>query len=595
MSRPRTAQEIIHWLELGAGSRWIRLAALIIGTLALSLLIAWKQFHGPVTETTLLQADVARQLAAGQGFTTLVNFPQTSAVLRARGVAFDPSRPYPELHQAPLYSIVIAGTLRLMPETWREKLFSTPLAPPDGWLPDYLLLGINLVLLWIAAWLTYSLGRRWFEARVGALAALGLLVSVSIWQETVAVNGTPLPMVLALALFHAWSRIEESAESHRVRWWTLALGVGVGLLFLCEYSAGAIGLIALGYVSWKFSGRERIWSVVLLSVGFLLVAGAWMVRNVRVTGSPVALAAQNVALKFGDSTAEPATIRATLSSAIPAVNIDKLGNKTLTALQENLKSRLWSGGAFWFTAFFVTGWLYPFRVVAVNRLRWIFTAGLGLLLLSQAALNSGESDRLVAVWLTPLILIFGAGFFFILIESNALLSAWPRLAATGLLALQGLPLLHDALEPRRLHFQYPPYFPSLFEGMRLELERRDAVGRFGIMADVPAGMAWYGRTRVWAQPPTLREFYTISIDQPIGELLLTPRTLDRPFFTELTVRSSPVNSLAAGSPRLDSWSGVYAGLLSGQFPRELPLRVSQKFTENLCVLIHPALPPPRGN
>ncbi|OYU98493.1 MAG: hypothetical protein CFE26_27495, partial [Verrucomicrobiales bacterium VVV1] len=60
-SRPRTAQEFIHWLELGAGARWIRLAAVLLGTLALSVLIAFKQFHGPVSERTLAQADVGRQ------------------------------------------------------------------------------------------------------------------------------------------------------------------------------------------------------------------------------------------------------------------------------------------------------------------------------------------------------------------------------------------------------------------------------------------------------------------------------------------------------------------------------------------------------
>ena len=98
---------------------------------------------------------------------------------------------------------------------------------------------------------------------------------------------------------------------------------------------------------------------------------------------------------------------------------------------------------------------------------------------------------------------------------------------------QVLPLAHDALEPRRLHFQYPPYFPGLLQGLRVELERREQVGRFGIMADIPAGVAWYGRTRVWAQPPRLRDFYAITLEQPIGELLLTPRTLDRPFFSEL--------------------------------------------------------------
>src|SRR3954466_2585685 len=109
MTRPRTAQELIHWLEIGGGARWIRLGALLAGKLALSLLVSWRQFHGPISESTLIQADTGGQLAAGAGSSTLVNYPETVAVLNARQIRFSPSRPYPELHHAPLYSTVIAG------------------------------------------------------------------------------------------------------------------------------------------------------------------------------------------------------------------------------------------------------------------------------------------------------------------------------------------------------------------------------------------------------------------------------------------------------------------------------------------------------
>src|ERR1019366_8051380 len=116
MSRPKTIQEFIHWLEVGGGARWVRLAAVLGITLVLSLRIAWIQFHGPTSEVTLAQADTGRQLALGAGFSTLVNHPQTEAFLAKRGVRFDAGKPYPELYQAPLYSLVIAGALCVLPE-----------------------------------------------------------------------------------------------------------------------------------------------------------------------------------------------------------------------------------------------------------------------------------------------------------------------------------------------------------------------------------------------------------------------------------------------------------------------------------------------
>jgi hypothetical protein len=279
---------------------------------------------------------------------------------------------------------------------------------------------------------------------------------------------------------------------------------------------------------------------------------------------------------------------------LPRVDLNKLGNKTLTALQADLKSRFWSGGAMWLAAFFAAGALYPFRSETANRLRWVGVFTLAVLLLAQAALNSGESERLATSWLAPLVMIFGAGFFFVLLESNPLLSCWPRVVTLTLLGVQALPLAHDALEPRRLHFQYPPYLPGLFQGMRRELELRGATGRWGLMADVPAGVAWYGDTRVWAQPPRLRDFYAVTLEQPVGQLLLTPRTLDRPFFSDLNAKPLLPESLGATSNRFGEWGEIYAGLLTGKLPREFPLQAPQKLMENLHVLVNPALPPTRG-
>jgi hypothetical protein len=607
MPRPRTLQEFLHWLELGHGSKVIRLTAALLAMLLLSLLVSWKQFHGVTSETALLQADVGRQLARGEGFTTLVNYPQTAAYLAQRGIKFETLQPYPELHQAPFYSLVIAGALRVLPVQTRESLFAFAPVPPDGFRADYFLLGLNVVLLWFTAWLTFHLARRLFDSLTGWVAVLALLLSVGIWQQTVSVNGTPLLMLLSVATFCAWERAEDSLAHRdealvnggvttdgRLLRWLGILGALCGLLFLTEYSAGALLAVALVYAAFGVPRRQRRTGIAALILGFVVIAGPWMGRNLRLTDSPVALAAQNVALKQGDPTAEPAGRRNTFSAARPAIDLAKLANKTLTTVQENLRSRLWSGGAMWLAAFFVAGCLYTFRSSRVNRLRWIFAASFAVLMLSQAALNSGESERLVTGWLAPLLIVFGTGFFFVLLGGNAVLGASPRLCAAGLLLAQSLPLLHDVAEPRRLHFQYPPYFPGLFMGMREELARRGHAGRFGIMADVPAGVAWYGQQRVWAQPVKLRDFYAITLEQPLGELLLTPRTLDRPFFSELAAKPIEPGSLGAPTNLFGEWGRIYAGLLTGMLPPEFPLSAPQKLAENLYVMLNPSLPPIRG-
>ena len=133
MKRPLTIQEWIHWLETGRGARIVGWAALLLGGLALSLLVAWKQFEGPVNEATLRQADLGRQLAKGEGFSSFVNYPQAHAYMEARGGGFEIDQPMPELYEAPLYSMVIAGALRLFPASTREAFFAHAPMPRREW------------------------------------------------------------------------------------------------------------------------------------------------------------------------------------------------------------------------------------------------------------------------------------------------------------------------------------------------------------------------------------------------------------------------------------------------------------------------------
>ena len=103
------------------------------------------------------------------------------------------------------------------------------------------------------------------------------------------------------------------------------------------------------------------------------------------------------------------------------------------------------------------------------------------------------------------------------------------------------------------------------------------------MADVPAGLAWYGRTRAWAQPATLHDFYAVQVEQPTGELLLTPRTLDRPFFSDLNARTKTPAFLIPSAPRIGEWGEIYGGLLTGLASLRISALVARETRrESLC-------------
>jgi hypothetical protein len=579
----RSPQDFIHWLEQGAGARWMVRVALIVLALLLTVVFAWKQFHGIPDEWTMQQAVLGRQLARGQGFTTLVNYPQTYAVLKARGVPFDEKAPYPELHQPPFYAMVLAGLFMLLPDAaWKN----VP-APPGGWAPDYAILALNLMLFWIAVGLTARLAARLFDRRVAVVAAVATAVSVTLWQQTVILSGLPLLMVLTVGLFNLLAEIElrrpDDAAGNRSIALLAGAGVVGGLLFLTEYPAGlAIPLVA-AYLFWRLPVRTRSMALAAFLGAATLTASPWLVRNIRVAGHPLALGWQDLALKADDPTAMPSAQRDTASVEAPSLDLSKLANKGLTGMERNLRERVWSGGGMLLTAFFVAGLAYQFRHGAANRTRWCFAVVALVLLAAQPFFNSGESPRLPAYYLAPLIIVFGTGFFFVLVDSQAALAANWRWAVAGLLALQALPLVRDCLEPRRIHFYFPPYYPNLFIELRRDMQTKFLPGT-GVAADVPAGTAWYGQMRVWSKPDRLRDLYTISVDQGIGALLLTPVTLDRPFFTELAARKGDTIQLSDAG----GWGGVYTGLVTRRMPPGFPLSAAPlRLTDNMVLLVDP--------
>lgn len=571
-----SVQEFIHWFESGGGARWIRIAALLVAFGLLTLFVGFKQFRGATSEETLRQADLGWQIASGEGFTTRIKYPRTAAWLTAQGEEMATREVFPELELAPLYPLVIAATIKCIPEGLRTTLFTRIPTSPSGFGGDYLLLGLNLLLLWVAAALLYDATRRLFDGKTALAALFGFVLSASTWTHAVAVTGVPLMMVLVLALFGVLVRIEIGEEEDKTAWlgWGVA-GVLCGLMFLCDYPAGTVLIVVAGYAVWILE-KSRRWQVpVLVTLCALVVVTPWIVRNVKVSGMPVGLAWQDIATRKGDPTAEPDVLRTTFSAKSLDISLPKVGNKCLTAVETAFKDQLWSGGGLFLAAFFVTGWLYRFRRLATNRLRWFAVALILVLVPAYGSMNSGEGERLPIIYLAPLIVIFGAGFFWVLAVSSLGVMA-ARWSVVGLIFAQALPLTHDLMEPRRAHFSYPPYFPGLFMGVRQGLA--DPSGNLTWMVDVPGGAAWYGGGAVWAKTDKIEDFYQLSLQQNFTALMLSPRTLDRPYFSELAPSATAARNLG-------SWEHVYAGLNTNQFPPTFTLRRAQRVTDNVFILM----------
>ena len=587
---------LAHWLEFGQGNRIVRVLCLIAFVVTFSAYLGYKRFHGPGSEAIFEEALVARNLAQGKGFSSSVIFPQAVAALeRQQSRLMLPAETLPDLYHAPFYSAVLAGVLAVFGGTLDEIVWLDPIPVASGDLPafngDYFLLCTNIVLFWIACALTYWLGHRLFSARVGLISLLALLFSAGIWDGVLAVNGVVLLMDLFIIAFLLWSYCEKFTQEKisspgewRFPLLCLAIGMVLGLIFLTEYSAGLSLFGFLTYIVVRFRGRHLSWAMAMTLLGFLIISVAWCSRNIELTGQPLGLAGQNLALKAGDPTADPETVKSRFDPEGPPLSLRKVFNKGLKGLEENFSGRIWTGGAYLFSGFFLIGALYRFKRDEVNVLRWC-ALGLSMLLIAgQPFFNDGLSERLAAVYLAPLMIIFGVGFLMILIDSTRARSELEKLVWTAaVLGLHSLPLVHNLAEPRRLPFTYPPYHPSVMALTRTLIMDNVKPG-YAFMADVPAGVAWYSQQPVWAQPETYSGYAEALLHQDIAALFLSPKVLDQPYFSQLL---KPGFMSGAEISRSRTWSAVYANLLNSRVPHFFPLQRVFRLTENMYVLINP--------
>jgi hypothetical protein len=171
-------------------------------------------------------------------------------------------------------------------------------------------------------------------------------------------------------------------------------------------------------------------------------------------------------------------------------------------------------------------------------------------------LSSGAAAAHLAGWLAPLLVVFGAGFLYVLIETTGERPPWQIKGLLALaLALHALPLTYDLAAPRRLPFTYPPYVPSLFALTRQHIMSARPETQ-ALMCDVPAGFAWYADCPAWQQPARYEDFDRIHRLQYIAAQLIKPANPGRPIFPSCRV-AKPKAGTASTSASLPARCPIY--------------------------------------
>ena len=275
-------QGLLHAFEQGRAMVWLRrlVVAMIIGLLA-TMWFAYK-FNGFSVPESMDQAQIGRQLATGQGFTTLYARPLALHLMLVRTGTL--ASPLPETSQAPLGPLLNAVVLWAGGESFAPGS-DQPVVPAER-----AITAVTFLFFAGSLALSYLLGRWLFDGPL-ALIGLGLIIASDlIWRFTF----SGLPQMAMLFLFTgallALARALEANEARR-RSKSVVMILTAALL---------LGLMTLGHGLglWIFAGfwlyavaviRPR-WLVALASpVVYVLPLLPWAWHNWRALRNPFGL------------------------------------------------------------------------------------------------------------------------------------------------------------------------------------------------------------------------------------------------------------------------------------------------------------------
>ena len=594
-------QEAIHKLEVGAGFNYLRVGLAALALLMLLVGYNWRSFRNFSTQEAMDSAQVARNLAEGNGFTTKFIRPLSLHLVKKRNEAKLGPVPmqagtdytqikgmHPDLANPPVYPAVLAGMMKVV--TFKQQVEPTkPFWNREGrfwrYQPDFVIAVFNELIFLGVIVLTFFLTRRLFDAGVAWLTALMLLGCELLWRFSVSGLSTMLLMLIFMGLVWCLVLLEaEVREPKRAGGYLLLLAAAIGLLTglgaLTRYSFGFVILPVLGFV-FLFAGPRRVVLGLLVLAVFLTVLAPWLYRNYNVSGTPFGTA--TYALLEGAVFSENKLARS-LNPDFKRVGIMPFVYKLLSNTRSLLANDLPKLGGSWITPFFLVGLFLGFRNPAIRRLRY-FIVGVLLLFIAVQALGRTQltedspelnSENLL-VLTVPLMLIFGVSLFYTLLDQITLPARELRyliIGAFGFVAC--LPLVFTFLPPRPVAVAYPPYYPPIIQQTTSWMKENELM-----MSDIPWAVAWYGnRQCLWLTLNAQSEFFAVNdLLKPIRALYLTPQTMNSRFsqfssewFREMIARERARQGESTAPPEVEWGTFILDSMLRGQIPASFPLR-----------------------
>lgn len=562
-------QERIHSLEMGAGASIVKAIVGLLGFVAVALMWNSTQYHHFDNPEAMDSAQLAANIAEGRDYTTHYIRPFSAWVLREHTGSMFLDGDHPDISNAPVYPNLLAGLMTKLPahkaiahgESFTEYA-------PEVWMAR-----MNQLLFLLVLIVTFLLARRLFDSMVGWIAVVTLGGAELYWRFTLSGLPTLLIALTCLLLFWCMASAERGAREHKwtlVRLLPLALLAGTltGVAGLTRYSFAWLAIPVVAFFGLAFDQR-RLVLMLTVFLGFGAVMTPWLARNYAISGHLFGTAGFAVNMdseRFPGDRLERALRprQPDTPMDISKAGMDEHWRKFLRNATRIVKDELPKLGGSWLSAFFLAGLFMPFNNPGLRKLRWFVAGSLALLIAVQTLGRTHLSDltpemnseNLLAV-LVPLVFIFGAAMFAVLLEQTGIDYPPVRNFVGGVVCvLFCAPLVLAILQPRPGRMAFPPYHPPAIQEAAGWMRPTELT-----MSDAPWAFAWYGnRDAIWLTWDLENDANTITHLQPIRAIHLTALTLDRKLVTDQMRDPEPWGMFA-----LDV-------IVRGELPDKFPLR-----------------------
>lgn len=202
-----------------------------------------------MTGDALLHGDLARSLAAGDGFVSRFVYPISLAFPSLVTL------PQPHFLYQPGYAATLAPAIALFGAR------------------DAVLLGVNVVLAWLLLPPTFALTRRVFGGGAAWLATAVLALDTTVAANVRNAGTEILTMLIVLGV--AWLLLAPPTARR-----ALALGALIGVAYLVRPNLAVLVLPSAWWL-WRAGAARRVLPMV---AGALVVAAPWLLRGWLVTG-----------------------------------------------------------------------------------------------------------------------------------------------------------------------------------------------------------------------------------------------------------------------------------------------------------------------